>query len=362
MDSEPASLDFAIIGHQEDWRQVAEFVNALRKPQLERLSEEKVKAIFPFLPPLNLFGINVNSSSGKTLRGAYIETFIAPDALETKNIHTNVLKVRNAARVAEKLGAKIATLGGFSSIVIEGNTDLITTNGTPFTTGNTLTSAFIVKGVEKAAEQLNLQLSDSNLLVIGATGDIGQAVTRYFSGKVKEIFLSARNENRLRQFAGELDHNSVPLSFSTSINHLAPEANIIISVASSSSILLRRLKHNVLICDAGYPKNLDKEISNTGARIFHGGMGAVKSGFTFSPDYTDHFYKFPAKHAVHGCVLEAIVLSFENVHESFSKGKGNISIRNMEKIYSMALTHGIDLAPFYNANGLWNLNGNHERH
>ena len=53
----------------------------------------------------------------------------------------------------------------------------------------------------------------------------------------------------------------------------------------------------------------------------------------------------------HGCVLEAVVLAFENKFETYSSGKGNITIDKMEEIYGLSLKHGINIAPFYNSNG-----------
>jgi predicted amino acid dehydrogenase len=56
------------------------------------------------------------------------------------------------AACAIKAGAKIVSLGGFSSILIEGNFDQLPkrNNGdTVFTTGNTLTVAFIVQGIRR---------------------------------------------------------------------------------------------------------------------------------------------------------------------------------------------------------------------
>ena len=48
-----------------------------------------------------------------------------------------------------------------------------------------------------------------------------------------------------------------------------------------------------------------------------------------------------------------MVLAFENKYESFSAGKGMITVDKMEEIYRLSLKHGITLAPFYNERGLW---------
>jgi predicted amino acid dehydrogenase len=50
---------------------------------------------------------------------------------------------------------------------------------TKFTTGNTLTAAYIVKGIEKAATGKDINLQESNVLIVGATGDIGMACVQY---------------------------------------------------------------------------------------------------------------------------------------------------------------------------------------
>jgi len=82
-------------------------------------------------------------------------------------------------------------------------------------------------------------------------------------------------------------------------------------------------------------------------------MGQVTMGFYFNPDYSNNIYSYPAPHIAHGCILEAMVLAFENKFENYSSGKGNITIDKMEMIYASSLKHGIILAPFHNANGLW---------
>ncbi len=51
----------------------------------------------------------------------YIDSFIPPDRLADAHLRDNTARVRGAAACAIKAGAKIVSLGGFSSILIEGN-------------------------------------------------------------------------------------------------------------------------------------------------------------------------------------------------------------------------------------------------
>jgi predicted amino acid dehydrogenase len=353
MDSQAPSIDFAIIGHQDSWQHITALINDIRTSELEELPVEKIKSIFSFIPPRDIFKINARSKTGTEANGVYIETFIDPDRLDAQYIRTNISKVMNAVAFAKKMGAKIVTLGGFTSIVLEGNLDSFSPGETKFTTGNTLTAAYIVKGIEKAAAQYEVNLQESNILIVGATGDIGIACTNYFKGKTKKLLLCARNNNRLQKFAGELIKDDIQVNYSISLDELIPDADIIICVASSTNIKLGNCKKKVLICDAGYPKNIETTVdSPVGLHLFHGGMGQVSNGYSFNPDYTNSMYHYEAPHISHGCVLEAIVLALENKFETYSAGKGNITIDKMEEIYGISLKHGIKVAPFYNAKGL----------
>lgn len=354
MVSTTTSINFAAIGHQDNWEGIERFVNGIRTPEQGKLPVEKIKSIFPFIPPRVLFKVKVKSTTGSEINGIYIEAFIDPDKLDVQHSKTNIKKVIQAASCAEKEGASIATFGGFTSIVLEGNLASLSNNGTKFTTGNTLTAAYIVKGIEVAAEQCNIQLSNSNLLILGATGDIGMACVNYFKKKTKQLLLCARNSHRLEQLANSLLKDNVNAKHHVSFDELLPDADIIICVASTTGLNFRNCKKNILICDAGYPKNLNKQINdNPQVKLFHGGMGQVSKGFCFNPDYSNSIYCYPAPGIAHGCILEAMVLAFENKIENYSAGKGNITTDKIEEIYTSGLKHGITLAPFHNANGLW---------
>ena len=353
MDSKTASLDFAIIGHQDSWQNITSLINGIRNVEYEHLSTDKIKDTFGFIPPRAIFNITVRSKTGDIIKGIYIETFIDPDQLDVKHLRKNITKVSKAINVAEKLGAKIVALGGFTSIVLEGNMSAYINHKLKLTTGNTLTTAYIVKGIEKAILQKDIKLNDCKILIIGATGDIGLACTHYLKDKTKQLLLCARNKKRLEQLSTELDNQGITTVFDTSLNKLIPEADIIISVASSKNIQISECKQNRIICDAGYPKNLEEKIENeTHANLFHGGMGAIRYGYDFDPDYTPYFYNYPSPNIAHGCILEALVLAFERKYENYSFGKGNIKQDRIEEIYNLSLKHGIELAPFYNTQGL----------
>ena len=363
MGNKSSDIEFALIGHQDNWEKITHFVDLFNTDK-GRLSAEKIAEVYSYIPPRRLFEIQVNSITGQIVKGCYIETFISPDDLGLRNWKKNVIKVKEAAACARQLGAGVAGLGGFTSIVLEGRDNSLNENSaTLFTTGNTLTAAFIVKSVEKACKLFNKDLKKQKLLIIGATGDIGSACVNYFEGKVKEFLLCARQTSALDALEKHLISKGSGAKSSTDVTGLLPEADIIIAIASSTIESFRPslCKKDVIICDAGYPKNLLAGLGEAFAeRLFCGGMGQVKGDFKFKPDVHQQLYNFPVANIGHGCLLEAIILAFEKTHLPYSTGKGNITIEKIEWIYSVAKKHGITEAPFFNPLHAWPVNHTNE--
>lgn len=354
----PATVDFALIGHQESWTAAADVLAVLRGPEHTPLPDDEIKDILPWIPPRAVCHVGVGSiSSGvgdAKAHGLYIDSFIPPDRLDSVYMHENIARVRDAAAYAIKAGAKIVSLGGFSSILIEGNfNQLPERQDTVFTTGNSLTVGFIVQGVKKMCALYGRNIRRSTLLIVGATGDVGSGCARCLAPVVKRMQLSARNVERLRALAAELETNGVQIEIATDLQQFSVEANIVICAASlaSPSLLLGRIAPDAIVCDAGYPKNLSPSAQMPGVKIFFGGLGQITGGLNFAPDFHGILNRHPFPDVVHGCLLEGMALALEGRFESFSHGRGHITPERVEEIESIAARHGIYLAPLYNADG-----------
>jgi predicted amino acid dehydrogenase len=261
-------------------------------------------------------------------------------------VHENLARVRGAAACAIKAGAKIVSLGGFSSILIEGNFDqLPERHDTVFTTGNTLTVAFIVQGIKKMCALEGRNLRKSTLLIVGATGDVGSGCARCLAPIVSRVQLSARNVERLRRLAAELQADEqadgVQVEIATDLQRFCAEADVVICAASlgSPSLLLGRIVPDALVCDAGYPKNLSPRAEMAGARVFFGGLGQITGGIRFAPDFHGILNRHPFPDVVHGCLLEGMALALEGRFEPFSQGRGP-SLRSGSRRW-IQLLHGM---------------------
>ncbi len=349
-----AEVDFALIGHQESWRAAADVLAVLRGPERTPLPDDEIRDILPWIPPRAVCHVEVASLGGAKARGVYIDSFIAPDRLEDAHVRDNIARVRGAAACAIKAGAKIVSLGGFSSILIEGNFNQLPDRyGTVFTTGNTLTVSFIVQGIRKMCALEGRNLRRSTLLIVGATGDLGSGCARCLAHGVRRVFLHARNVERLRKLTAELEADGVHVEMATDLRQFSALADVAICAASlpSPSLLLGRVAPDAIICDAGYPKNLSPSAELPYAKVFFGGLGQVTGGLTFTPDFHGILNRHPFPDVVHGCLLEGMALALERRFEPFSQGRGFITPERVEEIETIAARHGIYRAPLYNADG-----------
>lgn len=359
MDRKLTSIDFAAIGHQDSWDKIYDFVSSLRKSDLIPLTLEEIKDTYKYIPPRKIFDVEVYSiQKNCKSRGVYIETFISPDELKVRHFKKCMNKIKEASEIAVKYEAGIAALGGFTSIVLEGELKLLHPK-ICYTTGNTLTTAFIIESVEQACFLKQIELKHASVLLLGSTGDIGSALARYFSEKCGSLLLCARNEIKLKEQQKALSQNTALSRIVKDLSMEATQADIIISVASSTNVLnsIKPIKPQI-VCDAGYPKNLGKCHWHKESLYYHGGMGIANGGVKYSDLKASSFYSFPLANIIHGCLLEAIVLGLEKRFEAYSFGKGKITLPKIKEILKIAKQHGVLVAPYFNEKGLCQIKTN----
>jgi len=354
---QPAGCDFGFIGHIEGWHQGVRYLSLLAPNNPRRPTQRDVEQLWSYFPARTVFRISATSPARKTpVSGVYVDAFISPSELSGEFVLKNLAKVKAAAERCIAEGAKVTSLGGFSSIVLEGDAyGLKLENPCAFTTGNTLTAALIAKNVERACALRGKRLDRVKLLVIGSTGDIGSACVAYFKHKVGALFLCARNQQRLAQQAAELAAEGVACAATSDLDAIARSADVIIAVASVAkpTFLVEGREDDVIVCDAGYPKNFSPSVEAKRQNVFYGGLGLLEQGFTSSPTFLPQCLGFVDPRIAHGCLLEGMLLAMEDRYESYSVGRGNITVERIDEMWSMAQKHGLRPSPLFNLAGPW---------
>jgi len=337
---------FAIIGHFYNFYHLVKSLKMLN-PDFNIPSREFLGQLFNLTPSFKIYDIvDFKSKTGQTASGCLIAATFIPDMIE-KDMWAIFSKVVRACKIAEKHGMGIVTLGGFTSIIGERiGQEIASEVDVPVTTGNTFTVAMAIDGILKAAGLMHLDLASAKAAIVGGTGDIGSACARALADEVKQLTITGRTKANLRRLSAELAKKRKAKIIATTDNESAiKDADIVIAAASATASILdiNWFKPGAIICDVGYPKNVSyAPTERRDILIFSGGLAKSPSPINFPIDTG-----LPNANTLYGCFAEAIILDLEGRFESFSSGRGNITLEKVEEIRQLGKKHGFEVADFY---------------
>ena len=340
---------FAFIGHPIDLNHLYSLLGrwgALAK----RMPRQMLYNLLLKAPPYKYCDVqNVRSLRGAVASGFAIILPLLPQQVAFLPEDAVIEKVIQAVKLAERLGAKMAVLGGFTSIVGNEGEAVSKEVGIRVTSGNTYTACLAIEGIEKAAKLMELNLREATMAVIGATGDIGSICTKVFSKKARKINIVARNEKRLNEFADSLrDYGASLVEVYKHTKDAVKDADIVLTVTSAVSVLIdsEDLRPGSIVCDVAIPANIAKEIVNmrNDVLVFEGGLAKPP----FIEDIRDRKYqRVLPPDSVYGCLSEGILLALEGRFENYSLGRGNITEERINEMFNIEKKHGFSVADFF---------------
>ena len=309
-----------------------------------------LKELFRKIPPYKINTIkNMRSFKSVLIDCHTIICPLLPEDMILMDEEVVLKKIIASIKCSERLGVKIATLGGFTSVVGNEGEAVSRRAGIAVTSGNTYTAALAIEGIIKAAYCMDLDLSSATLAVIGATGDIGSICTKILSRKVKKLNLIARDEARLAVFADTIRCDSnIEVCFCKLNRDAIKDADIVLTVTSAISAIIdpQSLKSGAIVCDVAIPANIARAVA--GARddvfVFEGGLAKLP----YQNEIKDRvFNNLMPSGSVYGCLAEGAVLTFEGKFENYSIGRGNITESKVKEVAGIAKKHGFQLADFF---------------
>lgn len=330
MNAEPPTL--AIIGHLESFEAYRSALEASRGAGLPPLELEAVRLGLRHTPPMPLCTLVLRSPRGTVREARYIDLGLVVEPGWTVD-RSALARVREACAEAGSWGARLGTLGGFSSIVGESaRANLSEEYGLPFTTGNTLTAATIAEQAVSLDRNANARVT-----VVGAAGDVGSGVCRLLHSRGARLTLVGRSVRPIEALAAEL-----PGARILTWNEAAAVTDIAILVASAGfgEIQLDALPPGAIVLDGGHPPN-----ARGAARVRYARAGRVAYDTPPECDLPVIFSDRYPPGQTHACVGEGIVLALEGTFAAYSVGRGRIVAARAAEILRLARRHGVGPAP-----------------
>ena len=287
-----------------------------------------------------------SQKSGEEIKGYIISITMTSEQM-LKDRKRAARKIVSATKFAKKKGAMIIGLGSLSSPVMNGGVDLVEEYGIFVTNGNALTAGVTLLGVKEIAKRKKITFSKSTVAVVGATGSVGQAVSKLLvrDCSVGKIVIIGRTPSNIVRLGEELEkmkeHTEVIQS--TKISDIK-FADIIITATSSSEVLIRseHLKKNTIVYDVTQPQNVARSIKKERKDVLVIDGGIVK----LPPGVTCRFNMGIPRGTAFACFTETLLLAAEEIKKDFSIGK--VKLEQVDYILKIADKYGVELAPLTN--------------
>lgn len=321
--------------------------DAQRKfPVLARLlPETAINYLSRYFPPLYISHITgiTSQSTGKEIEGWFVACPLTPQQMISLPPDTVYKKVIETGKLAQKLGAKVLGLGGFTSVVGDGGKTIAKHLDIPVTTGDSYTIAVAVEATLKAAHQMNIKPAEATVAVVGATGSIGRVCAQRIAGKVSSMLLIGRRPEALRQVQMLVKaQGQADVRISTDMQDLQ-QADLVLTVTNAIDAVIEphHLKSGAVVCDVARPRDVSRRTvaARDDILIIEGGMVRVPGPVNFNFDFG-----FPPGMAF-ACMAETITLALEGYYSNYTLGK-EITLDQVENMHHMASNHGFQVSGF----------------
>lgn len=333
-------ITFAFIGHPRTLSDVARkfpFAGRLPSSLVERWLRYQWPLVGSYITGLSL-------ADGTPTTGAMLFSPMTTEQM-IRNRQLARKRVLQTIRLAEKMGAKLAGLGAFASIVTRDGRELERKVRLGLTTGNPQSAAIAVENVLQAAALTNLSLPHAIVAIVGGAGSVGSACAKMLARFVGTLFLIDIKKDELQRLITELRDQPATIKGMTSLDDVR-EADVVIAATSHPRVLLTaaHLKAGGIVVDAAQPKNVSEEVPHQRPDVL-----VIESAVIRTPDVNLHFDLDLGPNEVLGCLSETMILTAIGWHGHYSLGKA--SPVHASHIIAAGRSLGFRLAPFRNSTG-----------
>lgn len=310
------------------------------------LTEQQINFFSTFFPPVYISEIEgiTSQATGKQIRGWFLACPLTPARMVELPEKTVYRKIIETGHLAQQLGAKTLGLGAFTSVIGDAGITIARELDIPVTTGDSYTVAIAIEAIQKAAQRLDLSLSNVCAAVVGATGAIGQVCAYKLANKVSELILIGRRTSALEVLREQIQSVTglSNIHISTEVNDIK-KAQLILTVTSAIDTIIHpeHLQSGSIICDVARPRDVSARVAavRDDVLVIDGGMVDIPGPVNFHFDFG-----FPPGKA-YACMAETMALTLEGRFEDYTLGK-DLRLEQVNEIEAIADKHGFRLSGF----------------
>ncbi len=311
------------------------------------LPDELVEAVAAYIPPLYLSRITGGQSpaTGQRIEGMLVSLGATPRQMMSHGPRFTYTRLNQAARMAERYGARIMGLGAFTSVVGDAGITVAHEADIAITSGNSLTVAATLEAAKQAVVKMGAtDLTKGKVMVIGATGSIGSVCSRLLAQAIYDVVLVSIEPERLIELKRQIQAETpgAHVAIATRPDELLPECDLIVTATSAFGqriVDISKCKPGAVICDVARPPDI-----NPAEAALRPDVLVIESGEVLIPGNIDFGYDIglPPKTA-YACLAETALLAMEGRFEDYTLGR-NISMERVKEIYRLFKKHDFQIA------------------
>jgi predicted amino acid dehydrogenase len=311
------------------------------------LPDELVEWVSAWMPPMYISRITGGQSptTGQRIEGHLFSLGATPRQMMTRGERFTYIRLNQAARMAERRGARIMGLGAFTSVVGDAGITVAHEADIAITSGNSLTVAATLEAAKQAVKLMGgTDLSKGKAMVIGATGSIGSVCARLLAQALRDVVLVSIEPERLIDLKRRIQEETpgAQVAIATRSDELIGECDLIVTATSAfgQRILdITRCKPGAVICDVARPPDINPAEADLRPDVL-----VIESGEVLIPGDINFGYDIglPPKTA-YACLAETALLAMEGRFEDYTLGR-NISMERVKEIYRLFKKHNFQLA------------------
>lgn len=316
------------------------------EPKAAGKPDRLVEKMLEWMPPFVIARRHGLRSDFKEVEGMIICVPLLPQQILGLPADFVLDKLTQAGKLAESEGAKIVSLGAYTSVVGARGKKLAERLSIPVTTGSSYTAYSAVEALTMAAKKMKIDVPGATALVVGATGSIGSACSQLLGPQVKKVILAGR------QISPPLERLAAAIGPNAEVTDDVPSAlrrsQLVLSATNTIGPVIEadKLSPGSVVCDVARPRDVANRISSRrDVLVIEGGIIKLPGEPILATEYRldlgmPDFLTF-------ACESEAIILSLEGQFESFSLGR-NMPLEKVKKIAELGTKHGFTIAGLRN--------------
>jgi len=311
------------------------------------LPDELVEVVAAYMPPMYISKITGGQSptTGQRIEGYLYALGATPRQMLKHDERFTYVRLNQAARMAERVGARIMGLGAFTSVIGDAGITVAHESDIAITSGNSLTVAATLESAKEAVKLMGAtDLTKGKVMIIGATGSIGSVCARLLAQAIHDVVLISIEPEKLIELKRTIQDETpgAQITIATRAAGLVAECDLIVTATSAFGqriVDITQCKPGAVICDVARPLDI-----NPAEAALRPDVLVIESGEVLIPGDIDFGYDIGLPPGTaYACLAETALLAMEGKFEDYTLGR-NLSLERVKEIYHLFNKHQFKLA------------------